>query len=290
MTITSQTITLYAMDGLPLAATWYACEQKNAPICIVAPAMAVHRRFYDKFCLFLCATGFHVLVFDYRGFGGTELPKNLRASSSFRSLGELDLEAILQFALKKTDKIYFVGHSLGMQALGFAPSNHRVQRVISVASGSGYYGWIPFPKRIARYCLWRWLMPLTARILGYFPGKRLGVLGNIPGRMAIEWSRLCCTPGYLRATSRSPPDPSFVKVNAEMLVMSFTDDVVMPKAPIDDLHENFINAKRERIHLMSSLLGIESIGHLGAFRESSKPLWQRWSKWLHDESPSYSNK
>jgi predicted alpha/beta hydrolase len=286
----SQHITITAQDGLPIAATFYETMQASAVVCIVAPAMAVHRRFYDKFCLFLCEAGFHVLIFDYRGFGDTKLPKTLSASSSFRSLGELDLEAAIQFSLKKTDKVYFIGHSLGMQALGFAPSNHKIERVISVASGSGYYGWIPFPKRIARYFLWRWLMPLTARILGYFPGKRLGLLGDIPGRMAIEWSTLCCTPGYLRATPRSPPDPSFAKLNAEMLVMSFTDDVVMPKAPIDDLHENFVNARRERIHLLPGLLGIESIGHLGAFRESSKPLWRRWSKWLHAENPSYSNK
>jgi predicted alpha/beta hydrolase len=285
----SQHITITAKDGLPIAATFYKAERASAAVCIIAPAMAVHRRFYDKFCTFLCETGLHVLIFDYRGFGDTQLPENLATQSSFRSLGELDLEAVIEFALEKTDKIYFIGHSLGVQALGFAPSNHKIERVISVASGSGYYGWIPFPKRIARYFLWRWFMPFMARMLGYFPGKRLRFLGNIPGRMAIEWSALCCRPGYLRAIPGLAPDPSFLTVNAKMLVMSFTDDVVMPKAPIDDLHENFANANRERVHLNPGLLGVQKIGHLAAFRESSKPLWQRWSKWLHADNPVYSN-
>jgi predicted alpha/beta hydrolase len=283
----SQHISILTADGVPLAASYYQAQQASVPVCIVAPAMAVHRRFYEKFCRYLCDSGFHVVIFDYRGFGDTQLPKHLAASSSFRAIGELDLEAVIEFSLQKSDTLYFIGHSLGMQALGFSPSNHKIARVISVASGSGYYGWIPLPKRIARYFLWRYFMPWTARIVGHFPGKRLRFLGDIPGRMAIEWSKLCCTPGYLRATTSSPPEPAFAKLTAKMLVMSFTDDRVMPRAPIDDLHENFANADQHRVHLMPSVLGIKKIGHLDAFRESSKPLWQRWLRWLNTQSDDY---
>jgi predicted alpha/beta hydrolase len=287
---TSQRITILAMDGLPLCATWYSCEQKNAPICILAPAMAVHRRYYDAFCAYLCSAGFDVVSFDYRGAGDTALSNDIAVKSSFRSCGELDLEAVIQFAAKRSEKLFLIGHSLGIQALGFAPSNVKIQRVISVASGSGYYGWVPMPKRIARYMLLCFLMPLLAKIFGYFPGKRLGILSNIPGRMAIEWSALCRTPGYLRQTTASAPEPNFSMLEAKMLVMSFTDDNVMPKAAIDDLHENYCNAQRERIHLTPCALGFEKIGHLGAFREANQALWKRWVVWLSAENPAYSNR
>src|SRR5689334_10459033 len=59
-----------ALDGFPLAATLRRPAVQAKGAIIINCAMGVSRGFYSAFCAHLCAAGYAVLSYDYRGIGG----------------------------------------------------------------------------------------------------------------------------------------------------------------------------------------------------------------------------
>jgi predicted alpha/beta hydrolase len=269
-----------AADGQKIEVTRLgAIGSPHGRTCIIGPAMAVPRRFYGEFARFLAEAGFDVLSLDFR-FGGSAAHP-LRFDDGFRGFG-LDLSAAIEEAQRwrPENALVFVGHSLGGKAIGLTPHNGLIERAVSVASGSGYYGWSPFPHDRLRYVFWTAFVPPLTRIAGYFPGRSLGVLGDLPKPIALEWARLCKIPGYLRESLSSPPVPFFEDFRAPFLFMSFDDDAIMPRRATDDLAANYTNAKIERVHLMPADIGLSRVGHMNAFRKGREVLWPAMARWL----------
>lgn len=279
-----------ARDGFPLAATWTLPPEPRA-VLVIAAAMGVPRGFYRHFTARMAERGHAVLGFDVRGTGGSGPASRKDAVGGFTGFGTLDLAAILDVAAQRATELggiplRLVGHSLGSMAFGLAPNSTLVDAAISVASGNGYWGFQPYPQNLMRATLWSVVMPAFAHTIGWFPGSQMGIVGDIPREAALEWSRMCNTPGYVRPTSRHPPNPSFAKWQGPMLVVSVSDDEIMPPRPIDDLHENFAGARITRWHLTPAEVGPERVGHLGMFKKGAEPLWDRMADWFERPRPA----
>jgi predicted alpha/beta hydrolase len=65
-----------------------------------------------------------------------------------------------------------------------------------VAAQSGYWALWPFPVKIVLFFNWYFLQILT-RLFGYFPGKKLGLMEDLPKGVAIEWARWGLKKDYL---------------------------------------------------------------------------------------------
>jgi len=87
--------------------------------------------------------------------------------------------------------LYWVGHSLGGQLLGLIPNRERIDRVITIATGSGY--WRENSWQTKRFVWWLWYVvaPLALNVAGYFPGKRLRKVGDLPRGVMEQWRRWC---------------------------------------------------------------------------------------------------
>lgn len=271
-------LTLTAEDGQRLAASWFAPAAPNGKCCIIGPALAVPRKFYNNFAHFLTSQGFAVLSLDFRGFGDSA-NHDLLFDEGFPSFGK-DATAAIALAKQRSDEIVYIGHSLGGQALGWSAENTNVARAIKVASGTGYYGICPFPQNALRFIFWTVLLPGATRIAGYYPGRTLGVLGDIPKPIATRWAKMCMTPGYFKPTPAAPPPPTYLQYDAPLLSVSFTDDKIMLKAAVDDLALNYVNAKMTRVHIAPQEFGLERIGHLNAFKAGREKLWASLASWL----------
>ena len=89
-----------------------------------------------------------------------------------------------------------VGHSLGAQLPGLLRHRDRIAGLVSVAAGSGYWrDNAPQLKRIVLY-FWHVLVPLGVAVAGYFPGKRIGKVGDLPRGVVLQWRRWCLHPRY----------------------------------------------------------------------------------------------
>jgi predicted alpha/beta hydrolase len=167
--------------------------------------------------------------------------------------------------------VTWVGHSLGGQAIPFV-DHSRLDRIVNVASGTGYWRLNPPAIRWRAPLLWRGIAPVASRVAGYYPGRRLGVLDNVPAGVMRQWGRWCMHADYL-GVDVPHADERFAEVTTRMTVLSFTDDALMSRASIADLHDRYRNADQVRQRYSPAQLEVERMGHHGFFRARHQDLW-----------------
>jgi len=189
-------ITLKADDGYALGATVFGSRGRAV---LVMPATGVPQSYYAKYAAYLAERGFMVLTFDYRGIGRSR-NGDIRASSArMRDWVLLDAAAA---ARHLGGEIAVVGHSFGGQALGLLPEPGRIAAALLVGAQSGYWRHWPALGRV-----WMWPtthidLPAVAKLLGYFPGSRVGFGEDLPPGVALEWASWCRHPLSRRRARR----------------------------------------------------------------------------------------
>jgi len=190
-----------------------------------------------------------------------------------------DLNAMLHEARKPAPAapLYLLGHSLGGQILGIAPDNAMVRAAVTVTAGSGYYKHndrMPMQVRL----LWFGAIPLLTPLFGYFPGKALRMVGDLPRGVARQWRAWCLHPEYLLREGDRARE-AFQRVESPILGYSFEDDDLITRPAIDHLHAFYRNAAVERRHVQPQ--PGQRIGHFGFFAERSREtLWREAIAWL----------
>jgi predicted alpha/beta hydrolase len=264
--------------------TWFTCTQPKASI-VIAPAMGVRQDYYAGFAEYLTAQGFQAATIDYTDMGFNE-SKSMKQSNVTIDDWVADLDALIDAAQAKSPSLPVIvcGHSLGGQLLGILKNRHRIAAALTIASGTGYWGHNP-RMRLKLLYLWYVAMPLYTRLFGYFPGRRLNKVGNLPRNIALTWARWCRDPLYLLGDDTVKQKSGFGDVSVPILSISFSDDDYIPKPAIDQLHGFYTGAQVERRHFRPTELGEKRIGHFGFFKlHAEHALWQQCATWLHQQS------
>lgn len=272
-------VRISATDGYALGARLYG-EQSAGPLVVIAGATAVKQAYYARFAAWLALQGATVLTFDYRGVGDSRPHSLRRFDARMRDWGEHDLEGVLQFALheKGSRPLHFIGHSVGGQMLGLAKSNGALEKVLTVASQSGYWRHWSGAGRLQMFAVMFGMIPLFGGALGYVPGQ-LGMGEDLPGGVALEWAKWCRHPDYLLGYVGSRD--GYARVRGEVLAMSIDDDTYAPVPAVDWLHALLSSATVERRHLTPAAIGAPTIGHFGFFRSTfEETLWPMASGFL----------
>jgi predicted alpha/beta hydrolase len=264
-------LTIAADDGRALAGTWFEpIGVAPVGIVVIAPAMATPASYYAAFATWLATQGFRTLTFDLRGMESVAAMK-AEDADVLRWFG--DMASALDLALDTADDlpVTWVGHSLGGQAVPFV-DHSRLARIVTVASGTGYWRLNAPAVRWRAPLLWLGIAPVASRIAGYYPGRRLGVLHDLPAGVMRQWGRWCMHEEYLGI---DVPDAAerFASVTTPMTSLSFTDDELMSSASIADLHDRFVNADQVHQRYTPAQLEVDRMGHHGFFRARHQDLW-----------------
>ncbi|HVL76795.1 MAG TPA: alpha/beta fold hydrolase [Noviherbaspirillum sp.] len=282
--------TISTEDDFPLAARRFAPGGRPRAVVLLPAAMGVRQDFYFPFARFLAEHGFAALTFDYRGMGASVAPGQ---SGTLRGFGAdlndwaADYGAALRHARAwhAGVPLLVVGHSLGGQLPGIVPENELIDGIVTVAAGSGYWRDNALPLRRFVWLLWYAIAPLSIRICGYFPGKRLRMVGDLPAGVMRQWGRWCKSPHYISDEAGRPLRAGFDRIRAPVLSLSFTDDEMMSRRSIDSLHDCYRHAQVERRAIAPEEIGARRIGHFGFFREQFRPtLWQQALRWLEQRA------
>lgn len=152
---------------------------------------------------------------------------------------------------------------------------------MTVATGNGY--WRENSWQTRRFVWWMWFVavPLATRIAGYFPGKRLRKVGDLPRGVIEQWRRWCLDREYVVGVEGSDVRAAYASVRTPMLSLSFTDDEMMSAEGIRSLHRLYAGAPVEYRRIAPRDIGVSRIGHFGFFRpQFERTLWPLVPQWL----------
>lgn len=278
--------TAKAADGHELAVTRFPAEGQAWATILVAGAMGVRQDFYEPIARFLAENGMHALTFDYRGMGASRDGSLRGFRADVTTWAKSDLDAMLREARAMGPDLpaFALGHSLGGQLFGSVPGGASLDAFVTVTAGSGWYRHNErMPLRV-RF-LWFVAIPLLTPLFGYFPGRRLRMVGDLPSGVAWQWRRWCTHRDYLLSEGEEMRR-RYESVTAPVLGYSFDDDAMLTKRSIDELHGFYRNARVERRHVAPAGAGRPRIGHMGYFLpESRDNLWRDTLAWLRERGP-----
>lgn len=259
-------------DGTSLHARRFVPDGEFRGVAVIVPAMATPASFYRRFARWLARQGLITTTFDYRGYGDSATG-HLRDVDADCLRWFADAAAILEFAgAGHADlPLNWVGHSLGGQMLGFV-DHSAIDRALLITAGSGYWRhYQPLQRKMAPIG-WRVVVPMSIAMTGYFPGRRLRLVGDVPPEVARQWRTWCLHPDYLFGVVPGAREAA-AEVALPVRALSFTDDELLSKDSMRALVEAYPASDVDWTHYSPEQLGRRRIGHHGFFRDSAEPLW-----------------
>lgn len=274
---------LVAPDGRLLAACEYGTAGPARGAVVIAGAMAVPQSFYAELARWLAMKGWQVVTFDYRGIARSAPPTLKGFEADILTWAEQDCRAALAHAQALADgrPVVWLGHSLGGQILAMTPGNESLAAAVTVASGVGYWRKNAYPLRYYSWLLWFVIVPIATALVGYFPGRRLRMVGDLPKGVIKQWSRWCRHPEYAVGVEGAAMRERYRRVTQPLLSLSFTDDEYMSASNVAVLHGFYENASVEMRRLAPADAGLKRIGHFGFFRRAvGERLWPTMLAWI----------
>lgn len=287
-------VAITCADGEKIQARYFPA---TAPTCdiehvvIIAPATGVQGRYYWRFASYLAENGVTTLVPDYRGIGRSApntLNEYRKAKIRWHYWGTRDLEAcILWMRIRHgaQARLSAVGHSFGGYAAILAEHASEIDRLLMV--GAQHAHWPDYEKthRLSLFIKWHVCMPVIARALGYFPGKKLGWLENLPQGVALDWARGASD--YSKTIG--PEGEAILRRSAQLtlpvLAVNPTDDPYATPAAVRRTLNYLPQAECEEIYLHPRNLDVDEIGHFALFHQRfQNTFWTAAFGWLTGSS------
>ena len=270
-------------QGFELAVSVFE-HQGADTVVVVNAATGVPRQFYKYFAAYLRDHGWTTITWDYRGIGGSA-PPNLRGfDARMRDWALLDMRAVVGWLSTelRPRRIFAVGHSFGGQGLGLIETPERINAMVGVSAQSGYWGVQGGAEKYRARVAVTLVIPLLARLFGYFPWSRFAAGEDLPAGVALEWARWCRNRDYLLGDATLPLQ-RYEAFDAPVLAYSIDDDDWGTPRAVDDMMRAYANVTRR--HLVPADYGLDKLGHMGFFRKGSEPIWDEVIAWL-DAVPS----
>lgn len=287
-------LVLSATDGYPLAARLWGGELGSPPInvAIINAGAGIGSSYYDRFARFLAESRIPTLVYDYRGIAKSR-PRSLRGfAASVEEWGSKDCAAVLGWMAREFPgaRRTVIGHSVGGFVTGFVTNGRLIDRMLLIGAHTGYWRDYGSSARLGMYLLWHILMPALTHVVGYFPGRRLHLLEDLPSGVALEWANRREADFWwnLRRKDGKPDNARiedaisrFMAVSAPALAIRFTDDAFATEEATNRILELYPNCSATQLVVGPSDVGGQKIGHFGFFRSRFRDtLWPRVVGWL----------
>lgn len=283
---------LAAADGAHLHGRCYWPTGEVQRAVLVAPAMGVMQRFYEPFCEWLASRGVAAFTLDFRGTGASAPPRMRGYQATLGDWAGQDLPALIAAMRLRCADLPFtwLGHSLGGQLFGMVPGADRFEHLLTYASGNGYWRYNSGALRWYVHVLWHVVAPLSIAAAGYFPGRRLGQIGDLPAGVMWQWRRWCTHPDYL-ATEGPEVVKRYAEVRVPIRAVLAQDDELLSPEGIRRLYPLYAHAPVHFETLVPAAHGLRRIGHFGLFLKSNgAALWPLVLRWIHDPRPEISTR
>lgn len=268
-----------ARDGYLLGATFYRRADHDAnDVVIFNAGGGLAARRYAHFLRYLAREGFPVIAYDYRGVGASR-PARLRGFvAGLEDWAELDQAGVIDYAHERFPcaRLSSVSHSIGCLVACTAPNASMLHQMVYIGPHTGYWGDYRAPWKWPMALVWHVLMPLIARLCGYFPGASLGLGDDFPLRFALQWA------GRRRGAfditlSENPRETALFERSQDLAVPSLVlvadRDAFAAEPGVRRFLYNVPQSPVVRRDLSSRDATRGPLGHFGFFRRRNAGLW-----------------
>ncbi|KPQ07727.1 MAG: putative alpha/beta hydrolase [Rhodobacteraceae bacterium HLUCCA12] len=268
----TETAIIDSDGGARLAGTLFLPDTP-AQAVLILPATGVPAAYYRAFAQWLADDrGAACLIWDYRDFGASGTIRGSRASMSDWGLHDATAARHWLRARLPGLPLWVIGHSLGGMALPFQRDLDQIDRVITVAAGPGHVSDHPWPFKAQAMALWHVLGPLSVAMLGYLPGRVLGLGSDLPAPVFRQWRRWCLDRRSLMGDPALPA-PEQPGLTCPVKLVAIADDVMIPPASVWRLGAWMPAATITRLTLTPADYGLKAIGHIAPFAPRNRALW-----------------
>nr|WP_298999948.1 alpha/beta fold hydrolase [uncultured Allomuricauda sp.] len=270
-------------DGFVLKARLFSPEKdKKDTFLIINSATAVGQGLYANYATFMAENGFHVLTYDYRGIAESR-PKKLRGFyTSFTDWGEKDVGSVLTYAKETYPEfpIYVLGHSIGGTLIGMTSKSNLINKALTIGAQTAFYkDW--GKGRLKLYVLWHLFFPAVTNLIGYFPGKKLRLLEDVPKGVVQQWHARRKNPSMVKQLESKGINTYFARYTGDLFTLAISDDPIGTEPALKRIHNLFENANRTWETIRPMDINKKEIGHFGFFRRRFKEtLWMKTLKWF----------
>jgi predicted alpha/beta hydrolase len=264
-------------DGREIAARFFVPEAQPKGAVLIVPAMGTPQEYYRAFAEWLSRQGLLAATFDYRGTGLSR-PKRLRGfEADIFDWARLDCAAMIEILANENPRVplYWIGHSLGGQILALVPNRERIAKAVTIATGSGYWLETVPSLRPKAFWLFQVVTPIALALWGYFPGRTLRKIGDLPKGVMAQWRAWCLNPHYSYGAESDAVRAQYAAVRTPIVSLSFSDDEMMSLRSTEAMHGYYSGAPRRMQRISPQEIGVPRIGHFGFFRAAFEgSLWK----------------
>lgn len=277
VSICEERLTIPARDGYPLSALLLQPAADPRGAIVLNSGTGIPKEFYRRFGAYAAERGYAVLLYDYRGIGGSR-PADLRGfAATMHGWGEQDMSGALAWLQARFVglPLFAVGHSVGGQLLGLLPNHRLLSGAAMVTVSTGYWAGMPRWYGLFTLFVWYGLLPASAALLGYLPAKRFRLGEDLPIGVAREWRDWCLRRRYLADfLGKTIERHYYDEFRTPLLWLSFSDDPIATPRNLPVLQGLYSAAPIDDRRISPAEVGLPTIGHLGFFRSTSRErLW-----------------
>ncbi len=261
---TTEIIPIKLRDGSTNEITLCRSENSNVPLIFVFPALGVRASYYKTLLEKLAQNGFHVCLTDWRGNGKSSVRPSRTVNFGYKELIE-DIDFVIEKIGNQfpDNKKYLLGHSLGGQLGGLFLSKKppALDGIVLIASCSVYYkgckGWAGTRIYYATY-----LIKFLGKIVGYYPGEKMGFGGSEARGVMQDWGRNGRTGKYIIDNDDFDYEAALAQLQTNILAISIKGDTFAPVEATKNLYQKYHPNSTIRHEVVSAQdAQIKNLGH-----------------------------
>ncbi|MBJ6368001.1 alpha/beta hydrolase family protein [Snuella sedimenti] len=278
-----ETIDIVCKDSFVIKGNLFLANAKckKDKVVIINSATGISRNLYKNYATYLAENGFDSLTYDYRGIAESR-PKKLRGfKATFTTWGQNDFTSVLKYVKEKfpQHKILVLGHSIGGTIIGMSENCNSISGILNIGAQTSYYkDWSK--QKYKLYFLWHIVFPLVTNLYGYFPGKKLKLLEDIPKGVIKQWDSRKKNPDMVNQLEKQGHKLFYNQYKGKLLTLAIEDDVIGTKKALKRVYTLFTSANKEIENIKPNDVGVSAIGHFGFFsRKYETTLWRKSIEW-----------
>lgn len=225
-------------DGHRFGVSLHTARDAHAPLLLFMPAMGTRARYYTGMGAAMAEAGLSFACFDWRGMDTSSLRASRRHDYGYRHLIEQDIPAAVAALHARLPKapLWIGGHSLGGQLalLHAARVPASVRGMVLIASGTVHYrAWQG--RSALRILALTQGARLISRVVGHFPGKRIGFASRESRGVIRDWASVARDGRYRVAGSAFDYESAMAQLEKPVLALGFRADTLAPAKATETL-------------------------------------------------------